>query len=245
VFSKGAPELGAVLAPVASNTLAWNDALSEILKYSLLRRDPHARILGIHHLVKAVLKQGMDEATQRLWAERAVRAVDLALPNSEFSTWALCERLLPQAQACAELISQWNFEFPEATRLLNDAGLYLHERGRYTDAEPLYERAVAIREKTLGAEHPDVANSLNNMAALYSKQGQYAKAEPLFERALAILERALGPEHPNVMTCLGNHVILLLKMWRWKEAAQVIIRSRASIRAKRRLIRNPGDEPGR
>ena len=33
-------------------------------------------------------------------------AVDRAFPAVEFSTWAVCERLLPQAQACAELIQR-------------------------------------------------------------------------------------------------------------------------------------------
>jgi hypothetical protein len=41
VFREGASELGPVLGAVASDTLAWNDALSEILKYSLLRRNPN------------------------------------------------------------------------------------------------------------------------------------------------------------------------------------------------------------
>jgi hypothetical protein len=80
----------------------------------------------------------MDEATQRLWAERTVRAVDRAFPSVEFSTWAVCERLLPQVYACAELINQWGFEFPEAARLLNENGFYLRERARYADAYPLY-----------------------------------------------------------------------------------------------------------
>jgi hypothetical protein len=80
----------------------------------------------------------MDEATQRLWAERTVRAVDRAFPGVEFSTWAVCERLLPQVYACAELINQWGFEFPEAARLLNENGFYLRERARYADAYPLY-----------------------------------------------------------------------------------------------------------
>ena len=41
-------------------------------------------------------------------------------------------------------------------------------QGHYAKAEPLYQRALAIREKTLGPEHPDTANSLNNLAALYT-----------------------------------------------------------------------------
>ena len=38
-------------------------------------------------------------------------------------------------------------------------------QGRYADAEPLYKRALAIREKALGPDHPDVATSLNNLAS--------------------------------------------------------------------------------
>jgi tetratricopeptide (TPR) repeat protein len=197
VFSKGAPEVGPVLGLVASDALAWNDALSEILKYSLLRRNSNASTLDIHRLVQAVLRQSMDEVTKRLWAERAVRAVECTFPFPEFSIWPVCERLLSQAHACAELINPWGFEFPKAAELLNHAGFYLYERARYTDAAPLLERALAIREKALGPEHPDVANSLNNLTDLYEAQGQYAKAEPLYQRALTIHEKALGRSTPT------------------------------------------------
>ena len=204
VFSEGAPELGPVLGAVATDAFALNSAISEILKYSLLRRDANVGSLEIHRLVQAVLKQAMDKDTQRLWAARAVGAVNRAFPSVEFSTWTVCERLLPQVYACAELIKQWGFGFPEAARLLNAAGFYLHERARYTDAEPFYKLSLVIREKALGAEHPSVSNTLNNLAGLYSDQGQNAKAQPLYERALAIREKALGPEHRSVATSLNN-----------------------------------------
>jgi tetratricopeptide (TPR) repeat protein len=208
VFREGATKLGPILAPVASNVLAWNDALAEVLKFSLLRRDPTAGMLEIHRLVQAVLKQAMEPDAQRLWAERVVRAVNRAFPHVEFSNWPLCDRLLAQADACVDLINQWGFEFVEAARLLNQAGYYLNERGRYADAEHLYQRALAIREKVLGPEHPDVATSLNNLAMLYKNQGRYAKAEPLYQRALAIREKALGPEHPDVAASLRGLALL-------------------------------------
>ena len=63
----------------------------------------------------------MNEATQRLWAERVVRAVNCAFPSVEFSTWTVWERLLPQVYACVALIKQWGLGFPEAGRLLNAA----------------------------------------------------------------------------------------------------------------------------
>ena len=204
LFAKGAPELGPVLGTIVRDALALDSVFSELSNYSLVRRDANAGTLEMHRLVQALLKQGMDEGTQRLWAERAVRVVDRAFPQVELSTWTLCERILPQAHASAELISQWGLEFPEAARLLNEAGVYLYERGHYTEAEFLCQRALDIREKALGPNHPDAATSLNNLALLYDAQGQYAKAEPLSRRALEIREKALGPNHPDVATSLNN-----------------------------------------
>ncbi len=86
-------------------------------------------------------------------------------------------------------------EHPDVATSLNNLAELYRAQGQYANAQPLYQRALAIREKALGPEHPDVAQSLNNLALLYYAQGQYANAEPLFNRALAIWEKALGPEH--------------------------------------------------
>ena len=43
-------------------------------------------------------------------------------------------------------------------------------QGKYDEAKPLYERAIAIGEKTLGPDHPNVATLLNNLAGLLSSQ---------------------------------------------------------------------------
>ena len=56
-----------------------------------------------------------------------------------------------------------------------NSGLDYHDcfvanQGKYDDAEPLYKRALAIREETLGPRHPDVAGSLNSLAGLLVSQ---------------------------------------------------------------------------
>lgn len=86
LITEGAPELGPVLGPVATDPFELNNTIAETLKYSLLGRDRNAKTLDIHCLVQAVLKDGMDEVTQRQWAERTVRAVNRAFPDVEFST---------------------------------------------------------------------------------------------------------------------------------------------------------------
>jgi tetratricopeptide (TPR) repeat protein len=92
-----------------------------------------------------------------------------------------------------------------ATDLNNLAELYRTE-GRYSEAEPLYKRALTIGEKTLGPDDPDVATWLNNLALLYDHQGKYSEAEPLYRRALAIDEKALGPDHASFAKDLNNLV---------------------------------------
>jgi tetratricopeptide (TPR) repeat protein len=77
-------------------------------------------------------------------------------------------------------------------------------QGRYAQAEPLFKRSLAIKEKALGPDHPDVATSLNILGEIHMSQGQYAQAEPLFRRSLAIREKALGPDHPDVATSSGG-----------------------------------------
>ncbi len=71
------------------------------------------------------------------------------------------------------------------TSLNNLAELY-RAQGKYAEAEPLYKRALAIREKALGPEHPHVANILRNMAECYKKTGKKKEAKRLEERAKII-----------------------------------------------------------
>ena len=204
ILTEGAPELGPTLQSIVSNVFSLNATLRELLGYSLIRRNPNTKTFAVHRLVQVVLKDEMDEPTQRLWAERVVRAVNRAFPESEFTTWRRAQRCLLHAEVCADLIDQWKLEFPEAARLLHQTGHYLYERGRYTEAEPLYQRALAIREHVSGPTHLDVATSLHDLAELYYEQGKYPEAETLYQRALAIREQALGSQHPDFAKTLNR-----------------------------------------
>jgi tetratricopeptide (TPR) repeat protein len=55
-------------------------------------------------------------------------------------------------------------------------------QGKYSEAEPLHKRALAIREKALGPDHPDVAISLENLAVLYEQTGRTEEANKLRQR---------------------------------------------------------------
>jgi hypothetical protein len=68
-------------------------------------------------------------------------------------------------------------------------------------AEPLYRRALAIREQSYGPDHPEVANVLNNLATLLQNTNRPTDAEPIMRRTVEILLRftaATGHLHPQL-----------------------------------------------
>ncbi len=63
-------------------------------------------------------------------------------------------------------------------------------QGRYAEAEPLYKRALAIREKALGPDHPDVSYSALGLARLERARGRLDDAERWIDRAITVADRA-------------------------------------------------------
>src|ERR1700723_602311 len=69
-------------------------------------------------------------------------------------------------------------------------------------------RALAIREKNLGADHIAVSAILNNLGAFYRERGEYTKAQTVFQRALSIREKWLEPDHLLIASVLNNLAII-------------------------------------
>ena len=103
----------------------------------------------------------------------------------------------PSRSTSARLIDENSFgpHHPEiATNLINLALMY-KAQGRYAEAEPLYKRCLAIRERALDSQHLLIAIVLDHLAELYRAQGRRAAAEPLYKRCLAIVQPTLHPEY--------------------------------------------------
>ncbi len=61
---------------------------------------------------------------------------------------------------------------------LNNLALLLQATNRLAEAEPLYRRALAIVEKSLGPDHPTSVKVRQNLAALLAQLGQTGATEP-------------------------------------------------------------------
>ena len=209
---------GSDFKPIAEDVFALDDAIEELFKYSLIRRNQDEKTLTIHRLVQVILKDSMNEQTQRHWAEYTVQLLNQALPEIKFEMWPRCQRLLTHIQTCAKLIAQWTIITPEAAHLLTETGHYLTERGQYLDAASLLTQAMKIHEQSENPVDLDIALTSNYLAELYREQGKYKEAEPLYLRALALREQTLNDEHPDIATSLNNLAGLYESQGKYREA---------------------------
>ena len=239
-MSQLGPALEAALSRAGGDPLVVNDVLQALGRFSLIRIDGERETFGIHRMVQEVLKDAMAGALRRLWAERAVRAVDQAFPDVEYANWPLCDRLLPHAIVVARWIERDRMVFPAAGRLSNQTAYYLRDQAQYTVAEPLYKQAMEICRTALGERHPHYAASLNNLAELYRAMGRHADAEPLYKQAMEICRTALGERHPHYAASLNNLALLYDAMGRHAEAEEL----RKKAMAIHRRPEGSGLQPG-
>lgn len=87
---------------------------------------------------------------------------------------------------------------------LSNLGQLKYKQKDLEQAEALFHRALAIRERVLGPEHFGLVQNINNLAALHYARNELDQAEPLFQRALAISQQHLGESHPDVAVTLNN-----------------------------------------
>ena len=167
MLRKGLTELEPPLQALGTDDMAFHEAVRIVGTFSLLRRDVSTQTLSIHRLVQAVLIEAMSQETFQTWAERATRLLYAVRPEARgvtFPHWPEWERLLPHALTWAALLQQAQLVSIEAAVLLRLLGWYLKERAQYAEAEPLYRRALATHEQSLGSDHPDTKLVRQNYA---------------------------------------------------------------------------------
>jgi len=149
IFVKGLSESSILPKPVVADEFELNTVIRELLKFSLIRRDPVQKLLTIHRLVQAVLRDRMDKSTQRQWAERAMQTV-----YANKAVWIQKQHGLAQIQACAALIKEYEF-----ASLETELSLALLSLEMYTYAHSNRERNSLILNLVIlkGYSHAEAA----------------------------------------------------------------------------------------
>jgi tetratricopeptide (TPR) repeat protein len=127
--------------------------------------------------------------------------------------WAAADRAASLAAAVMERIGDdpvlegW---------LANDLGAVRLEQGRFDEALQSFQRAIALKERVLGADNIDVAISRGNLCAVFSKLGRFQEALVAANDALNVV----GKWSPGgyFAAYLGNRGQAFLGLRRFEEA---------------------------
>ena len=151
---------------------------------------------SIHGCVHSWIIHALNQEWNSNLARLAVKFVGAHVPREEDTQpWLLQRRLLQHAARCSYMVVNDWVDDDGMTWAYFNLGVLYRDQGKLAAAQSMYERALAGREKALGAEHTSTLNTVNNLGILYSAQGKLAAAQSMFERALAGYEKALGPDH--------------------------------------------------
>jgi tetratricopeptide (TPR) repeat protein len=131
------------------------------------------------------------------------------------------ERLLETLTRLAGLPAQQQADYASAIKAYVEAR-QLAAVGRHAEAQPLYEKALAISCSVLGKEHPRTLNTYNSLALNLNAQAKYTEAQPLHEKVLAICGKALGQDHPETATGYNNLATNLDDQGKYAEAQPLL-----------------------
>jgi tetratricopeptide (TPR) repeat protein len=234
------PPLG-LLERIGLNESAMSEALAQLISYSLVGYDGYIEREGeqvpyscaVHRLVQEVVRDNLG-AEQAQWVGQLLHAYSEIAPDPGMpAEWERWREMLPHLFATLERATALKVK-PRLLQayLLNQAGLFLDNQGRYGEAEPLYQQVLAIMRERLGEQHPHTATILNNLAALYQAQGRYDEAEPLYQQALAIRKAQLGEQHPDTAASLNNLAGLYEAQGRYDEAEPLYQQALAIVRKR-------------
>jgi tetratricopeptide (TPR) repeat protein len=224
LFAEAREKFGEPLASALAGD-GLDEAVAALRAFALVdretivdERDPEmsADCIRLHRLVRQVAAARGDDETRKAMRPALIEALAAVYPDNVWrnsEAWPRVRRLDALAAAWADRNALPKGAEKAAADMLMAAAQYRDTAlAAYAQAQPLYERALEIREAVLGPEHPDTAASLNNLAFLFMAAGDPARAQALCDRAVAISEQGLGAERLDAATSLGYFATLVSAM---------------------------------
>lgn len=155
--------------------------------------------------------------TNSAWVARAERLdAEAQSPQSRLMLvrWLAASWRFDEAEAALGTISSDEVALEGTNAIAQAYG----SAGRFDEAIPLYEKALADSARVRGDDHPDVLGARNNLAVAYRVMGRLSEAIALFEEVVADSVRVLGPDRPHTLASRGNLAVAYQEEGRLNEA---------------------------
>lgn len=207
--------------PIPDATLDVEDALAELVRYSLATYTDNENSFYIHKLVQEVTRTKLfEECVQRQTFAETLNWLKDAFEGDpdDVHSWPT---LVPLRSHILEVTIRFAQDFgnpPPTSFLLRRLGNLLKNKSQLSEAELLLRQALFIDETNLGHDHTDADSSLLSLARLLQITNQPVEAEMLLQRALTIAETNKKPNHTNVVIILNGLASIMKSTNRLTEA---------------------------
>lgn len=230
LIDKDGKILPSEFALATADTYAREDALAALASLSLLRQEdgPAGTVLIFHRLLLEVVRDWIGADARAMWGAAAVRLVGGTFPgdvSTNPSRWPLCARLMPHVAPLDAHAPRTGAAGKALDYLLNQACLYLAERGDRTGALALAEKSVALRRTTRTGEPLELAAGLNNLAGIYTDLDRLDDAEHAFKEVLEIAGEHLPNGDPRLATWTSNLAEVYYERKLFAEAEPLYLRA--------------------
>lgn len=216
---------------VVSTEIQFSKAIEVLLDLSLIQQQLDTGGYSLHPVVQDWCKHelpkidiDLEETQETNWTIVAV-ATGYSVPSlsEKKDFWILQRRLLPHANRICESLKN-ELGLPQDRELLSalhSLGRLFWFQGRLKEAEEMYERALAGREKVLGPDDISTLDTVHNIGVLYHDQGRLDEAEKMYQQALTGYQKVLGPDHLSTLSTVQNLGNLYKDQQEWKEAEEM------------------------
>ncbi|KAI0554134.1 kinesin light chain [Xylaria curta] len=212
-----------------ADEINFNKAMGMLQDYGFV--EPHisssdlieSRGYSIHACVHAwsvyVLNSDWDTNLARLSVKCVAERVP---PQHDRQYWLLQRRLLSHATVCSAAITDDDDGLAWAFHKLGD--LYA-DKGKLSEAERMYLRALRGKEKVHGPDHELTLDTVNDLGIVYKNQGKLSEAERMYLRALRGKEKVHGPDHESTLDTVNNLGVLYDNQGKLSEAERMYLRA--------------------
>jgi non-specific serine/threonine protein kinase/serine/threonine-protein kinase len=183
-------------------------------------------------LRQSLAEEGVDGAE----AEAALAAFDGAIGTAGFADTPP-ERIPGSAldPAVKTLLARFRGRPATQAALLHSVAVALQGAGRFAEAVPLEENALAARRRLLGDDHPATLASLSTLGSLLNSAGRLDDALPLLREAVERSRRVLGGDDPETLGAMNSAAAVL---WRKGELGEAQVLLREALAGCRRALGN-------
>ncbi|WP_052867820.1 FxSxx-COOH system tetratricopeptide repeat protein [Streptomyces niger] len=217
------------LTGLMNDPLLWNQALSKLLQYSVVRIEAHdptaddaspgGEILYMHRMVHQTVRALMPDRQLAEYGRVARRALAAADPLRPTDTrlWPRFAELAQHLKAADVLVSK----DADVQNLVLNVLRYMYLSGEYRSGLKLAERALTAWRELLGPTHARIWDLSYHYANLLRATGDYAATEALDRVVLDHLRETQGPRDLDTLRAASGLAADLRGLGRFDEALEL------------------------